>query len=128
VGQNEAAEIGDFALDLLIILVPLQMFLGDQHGLNTLEYQPAKLAAIGHTDHHARIVGRPCAAQKPGTDTHHDKGIVRRRVYSPAAKAGKTAQPTPLTLFGIPDDAAATMSVQVLQQDSLRMIWFRVRA
>jgi cytochrome bd ubiquinol oxidase subunit I len=26
--------------------VPLQIFLGDQHGLNTLEYQPAKLAAI----------------------------------------------------------------------------------
>ena len=34
------------ALDLLIILVPLQFFLGDQHGLNTLRYQPAKLAAI----------------------------------------------------------------------------------
>jgi len=59
------------ALDLLIILVPLQMFLGDQHGLNTLEHQPAKLAAIE---------GR----------------------YG-------TVQPTPLTLFGIPDDAAATM-------------------
>lgn len=59
------------ALDLLIILVPLQMFLGDQHGLNTREYQPAKLAAI---------------------EGRYD-----------------TAQPTPLTLFGIPDDAAATM-------------------
>ena len=34
------------ALDLLIVIVPLQIFLGDQHGLNTLEYQPAKLAAI----------------------------------------------------------------------------------
>ena len=34
------------ALWLLTVLVPLQMFLGDQHGLNTLEYQPAKLAAI----------------------------------------------------------------------------------
>jgi cytochrome d ubiquinol oxidase subunit I len=31
---------------LLTILVPLQIFIGDQHGLNTLEYQPAKLAAI----------------------------------------------------------------------------------
>ena len=59
------------ALDLLIILVPLQIFLGDQHGLNTLEYQPAKLAAI---------------------EGRYD-----------------TAQPAPLTLFGIPDDAAATM-------------------
>jgi cytochrome d ubiquinol oxidase subunit I len=26
--------------------VPLQIFIGDQHGLNTLEHQPAKLAAI----------------------------------------------------------------------------------
>jgi cytochrome d ubiquinol oxidase subunit I len=31
---------------LLLFLVPLQMFLGDAHGLNTLKYQPAKLAAI----------------------------------------------------------------------------------
>ncbi|MBS0541510.1 MAG: cytochrome ubiquinol oxidase subunit I [Proteobacteria bacterium] len=31
---------------LLTALVPLQIFLGDQHGLNTLEHQPAKLAAI----------------------------------------------------------------------------------
>ena len=31
---------------LLTGLVPLQIFLGDQHGLNTLEHQPAKLAAI----------------------------------------------------------------------------------
>jgi cytochrome d ubiquinol oxidase subunit I len=59
------------ALNLLIILVPLQIFLGDQHGLNTLEYQPAKVAAI---------------------EGRYD-----------------TVQPTPLTLFGIPDDAAATM-------------------
>ncbi|HZS83936.1 MAG TPA: cytochrome ubiquinol oxidase subunit I [Stellaceae bacterium] len=31
---------------LLTILVPGQILLGDLHGLNTLEYQPAKLAAI----------------------------------------------------------------------------------
>ena len=34
------------ALWLLIILVPAQMLIGDQHGLNTLEHQPAKLAAM----------------------------------------------------------------------------------
>ncbi len=34
------------ALNLLIVLVPLQMVLGDLHGMNTLQYQPAKLAAI----------------------------------------------------------------------------------
>lgn len=31
---------------LLTILVPLQIVLGDMHGLNTFKYQPAKLAAI----------------------------------------------------------------------------------
>ena len=31
---------------LLTLLVPLQIFLGDVHGLNTLHHQPAKLAAI----------------------------------------------------------------------------------
>jgi len=34
------------ALSLLAVLVPLQMLIGDQHGLNTRRYQPAKLAAI----------------------------------------------------------------------------------
>ena len=28
------------------VVIPLQMVAGDQHGLNTLEYQPAKIAAI----------------------------------------------------------------------------------
>jgi cytochrome d ubiquinol oxidase subunit I len=31
---------------LLMVLVPLQMVIGDLHGLNTRKYQPAKLAAI----------------------------------------------------------------------------------
>src|SRR6516165_758127 len=31
---------------LLTVLVPLQILIGDLHGLNTREYQPAKLAAI----------------------------------------------------------------------------------
>lgn len=34
------------ALNLLIVLVPLQIVLGDMHGLNTREHQPSKLAAI----------------------------------------------------------------------------------
>jgi cytochrome d ubiquinol oxidase subunit I len=34
------------ALWLLTVLVSLQAFLGDAHGRNTLEHQPAKLAAI----------------------------------------------------------------------------------
>src|SRR5207237_10839643 len=34
------------ALTVAAVLVPLQMFVGDQHGLNTLEHQPQKVAAM----------------------------------------------------------------------------------
>ncbi len=41
------------------VLVPVQIFVGDQHGLNTLEHQPAKIAAIEalwHTERGAPLV------------------------------------------------------------------------
>jgi cytochrome d ubiquinol oxidase subunit I len=34
------------AMSVAVILTPLQIVLGDLHGLNTLEYQPAKVAAM----------------------------------------------------------------------------------
>jgi cytochrome bd ubiquinol oxidase subunit I len=34
------------ALGILLVLAPVQIFVGDAHGLNTREYQPAKIAAI----------------------------------------------------------------------------------
>lgn len=43
---DEARLMMSMTFWLLTILVPLQIFLGDLHGLNTLRYQPAKLAAI----------------------------------------------------------------------------------
>ncbi|MEJ0093537.1 MAG: cytochrome ubiquinol oxidase subunit I [Methylocella sp.] len=37
------------AMWMILIVAPIQVELGDQHGLNTLEFQPAKIAAIeGH--------------------------------------------------------------------------------
>jgi cytochrome d ubiquinol oxidase subunit I len=40
-----------FGAILAAVLIPVQIFAGDQHGLNTLEYQPAKIAAMeGHWD------------------------------------------------------------------------------
>ena len=42
----EARYMIRMALNLLIVLVPLQIILGDAHGLNTREHQPTKLAAI----------------------------------------------------------------------------------
>src|SRR5262249_927018 len=36
---------------MLALLTPLQLFIGDQHGLNPLEHQPIKIAAVeGHWD------------------------------------------------------------------------------
>lgn len=43
---TEARAMLSMTLWLLLALVPLQILLGDMHGLNTLKYQPAKLAAI----------------------------------------------------------------------------------
>lgn len=43
---NESRIMFSMTLWLLTFLVPLQIFLGDLHGLNTLKYQPTKLAAI----------------------------------------------------------------------------------
>ena len=34
------------AIGLTAILAPLQLIIGDQHGLNTLQYQPIKVAAM----------------------------------------------------------------------------------
>ena len=41
------------------VLAPIQIFVGDEHGLNTLEYQPQKVAAIEanwHTQSHVPLV------------------------------------------------------------------------
>ena len=71
----EGRQMLSMTLWLLVVLVPLQIGLGDLHGINTLEHQPAKLAAL---------------------EGRYD-----------------TASPAPLTLFGIPDDAAGVMRHEV---------------
>jgi cytochrome d ubiquinol oxidase subunit I len=41
------------AMGMIVVVAPLQILAGDQHGLNTLEHQPAKVAAMeGHYDSH----------------------------------------------------------------------------
>jgi cytochrome d ubiquinol oxidase subunit I len=44
--REEAQLMLSMTLWLLTVLVPLQIVLGDQHGLNTLEHQPLKVAAM----------------------------------------------------------------------------------
>jgi cytochrome d ubiquinol oxidase subunit I len=47
--QEEARTMLRMGIGMVAILGPAQMFFGDQHGLNTLEHQPAKIAAMeGH--------------------------------------------------------------------------------
>jgi cytochrome d ubiquinol oxidase subunit I len=48
-GGEEARVMFSMALWMAALVVPLQIVAGDLHGLNTLEHQPAKIAAIeGH--------------------------------------------------------------------------------
>ena len=42
----ESRKMLSMTLWLATVLVPAQLLIGDQHGLNTLEYQPTKLAAM----------------------------------------------------------------------------------
>jgi len=44
--HEEARTMLRMAIGLAAILAPLQLFIGDQHGLNTLEHQPLKVAAM----------------------------------------------------------------------------------
>ncbi|HKX63782.1 MAG TPA: cytochrome ubiquinol oxidase subunit I, partial [Rhizomicrobium sp.] len=57
---------------LLTLLVPLQIFLGDLHGLNTLHTQPAKLAAIeAHWEREARAPLALFAIPDQQAETNH---------------------------------------------------------
>jgi cytochrome d ubiquinol oxidase subunit I len=44
--QMESRIMMQMAIGLIAILAPVQLLLGDQHGLNTLHYQPIKIAAM----------------------------------------------------------------------------------
>jgi cytochrome bd ubiquinol oxidase subunit I len=44
--RGSAPKVLRVGLTLAALLIPLQIFVGDQHGLNTLEHQPQKIAAM----------------------------------------------------------------------------------
>ncbi|MBN9083318.1 MAG: cytochrome ubiquinol oxidase subunit I [Rhizobiales bacterium 62-17] len=58
------------AMWMAAIVAPIQIFVGDQHGLNTLEHQPVKVMAMeGHYDSHPNgapliLFGIPNSAEK----------------------------------------------------------------
>ena len=53
-GANDGARVMfSMAMGMITVVAPLQIFAGDQHGLNTLEHQPVKVMAMeGHFQSH----------------------------------------------------------------------------
>lgn len=52
-GSPAVRRMFSMAMWMLVVVAPLQIVAGDQHGLNTLEHQPAKVAAMeGHWENH----------------------------------------------------------------------------
>jgi cytochrome d ubiquinol oxidase subunit I len=89
-----AAPIMRSAVTVAALLIPLQVFVGDQHGLNTLEHQPQKIAAmeaLWHSERGAPLVlfawpdeatrSNLFAIEVPGGAalilTHHADGALR---------------------------------------------------
>jgi len=69
---EEAKRMLSVTMWLLTLLVPLQIFLGDLHGLNTLHTQPAKLAAIeAHWEREARAPLALFAIPDQEAETNH---------------------------------------------------------
>ena len=66
--RNESARIMfSMAMWMAALVAPVQIFAGDQHGLNTLEYQPAKIAAMeGHWETQARRAADPVRLARHG--------------------------------------------------------------
>ena len=58
--NRQARIMFSMAMWMAALVTPIQIFAGDQHGLNTLEHQPAKIAAMeGHYETHARRAADP---------------------------------------------------------------------
>ena len=59
VAESSAPKVMRVGLTVAALLIPVQMVVGDQHGLNTLEHQPQKIAAIEgiwHTERGAPLL------------------------------------------------------------------------
>jgi len=70
--REEATAMMSITLWFLTLMVPLQIFLGDAQGLNTLHHQPAKLAAIeAHWNHEARAPLTLFAIPDQKAETNH---------------------------------------------------------
>ena len=71
------------ALGMLLVIAPLQAFLGDMHGVNTLKHQPAKIAAIeGHWENDSADSGVPLTLfGLPNMETERTDYAVSSRIW-----------------------------------------------
>ena len=71
------------AMGMVVVVAPLQILAGDQHGLNTLKHQPVKVLAM-EGDYQAHPDGAPLILfGLPNSETHHvDYGIEIPKVSS----------------------------------------------
>ena len=66
------ASCSAWRLSLLVWLAPLQVVIGDLHGLNTLQYQPAKVAALeAHWETGREVPLILFALPDPKAETNH---------------------------------------------------------
>lgn len=92
--QKSARKMFSMAMWMATVVAPLQIFAGDMHGLNTLEYQPAKIAAMegdfetqagaplilfGIPDDAGAVTRYQIAIPKLGSLilTHHADGVIK---------------------------------------------------
>ena len=89
-GERSASVLAALRLGvgMAAVLAPIQIFVGDQHGLNTLEYQPEKVAAIEanwHTRSHVPLVLFAWPDEK-ARENHYRDLDPERRQRDPAAQ------------------------------------------
>ena len=82
---EEAKTMMRMGLGMVAILAPLQVLIGDQHGLNTSKHQPAKVAAIeSHWDG-----SKPARSYSSPSPTRRRRRTTSRFPY-PMARAGSS--------------------------------------
>jgi len=77
--REQARTMFSMTLWLVFVLAPLQILLGDLHGLNTFEYQPAKVAAMeGHWETQRGAPAILIALPDPEAEPNHfEIGILK---------------------------------------------------
>ena len=91
-GDRQTGTQMRFGLTLAAVLIPVQIFVGDAHGLNTLEHQPQKIAAIVSRSN--RSIGNPVITSTPTPWINWLRKPARWSANEPRGKASAVISPT----------------------------------